>query len=195
MPSAVLSAFLVFMCITAFTPGPNNILAMSAGIRLGFRKSLPVLAGICCGFWGVMLLCCLLTASLTSLSARFVDVMKYASCLYIAFLAWKIAFTKSEDGTAEARTGFLAGCILQFVNIKVIIYGMTAYSGFILPYDDSLATRIAAVGVLTFFGSTGTVVWALTGALLQRFFRAYARVINTVMALLLLACVVPLLFG
>lgn len=195
MPPSILSAFLVFMCITAFTPGPNNILAMSAGIRLGFRKSLPILAGICCGFFGVMLVCCLLTASLTSLSARFVDVMKYAGCLYIAFLAWKIAFAKSEDGTGEARKGFLAGCILQFVNIKVIIYGMTAYSGFILPYDGSPAALFAAMCVLTLFGSAGTVVWAVMGSLLQRFFRAYARIVNAVMALLLLACLVPLLFG
>ena len=195
MPLSVLSAFLVFISITAFTPGPNNILAMSAGIQRGFRGSLPILAGICCGFFGVMLLCCLLVTSLSVLSERFVSVIKYAGCLYIAFLAWKVAFARPAEGEQQARAGFWAGCILQFVNIKVIIYGMTAYSGFILPYDDSALTLIAAMCVLTLFGSAGTVAWALAGSLLQRFFRAHARLVNAVMGVLLLACIGPLLFG
>ena len=40
MPASVLSAFFVFTFITAITPGPNNILALTTGGRAGFRACL-----------------------------------------------------------------------------------------------------------------------------------------------------------
>ena len=46
MPASVLSAFFVFTFITAITPGPNNILALTTGGRAGFRGSIPVLADL-----------------------------------------------------------------------------------------------------------------------------------------------------
>ena len=57
MPASVLSAFFVFTFITAITPGPNNILALTTGGRAGFMGSIPVLAGIYGGFFCVMAIC------------------------------------------------------------------------------------------------------------------------------------------
>jgi cysteine/O-acetylserine efflux protein len=30
--------FLIYMVITTFTPGPNNILSMNNGLRYGYKK-------------------------------------------------------------------------------------------------------------------------------------------------------------
>lgn len=191
---SLLPAFLAFTFITAFTPGPNNILALSTGVRRGFRGALPVVFGICAGFLSMMFLCGLLVFSLSSLSATFMTAMKYAGCLYILWLAWHIAVSK-DDGTENARPGadFMTGFILQFVNVKIMIYGMTAYSGFIFPWNHSLVSLLVGMGVLTFIGAAGVVAWALAGAVLQRFFRDHATLMNAVMALLLLACLIPML--
>ncbi len=196
MPSSVISAFLAFTFITAFTPGPNNILALSTGTRYGFRGSTPILTGICSGFFCVMLLCCVLVFSLASLSARFIAVMKYVGCLYIVWLAWKIATARpEEEGNPKPGTGFMTGFILQFINVKIIIYGLTAFSGFILPYHESIPALLAELCVLTLIGSAGTVAWAFAGSILQRFFRRHARLSNAIMAVMLLGCVVPLAFN
>ncbi|ECT5247129.1 amino acid transporter, partial [Salmonella enterica subsp. enterica serovar Albany] len=56
MTPMLLSAFWTYTLITALTPGPNNILALSAATAHGFRQSIRVLAGMSLGFLVVMLL-------------------------------------------------------------------------------------------------------------------------------------------
>ncbi len=196
MPLSVISAFLVFTFITAFTPGPNNILALSTGVRRGFRGSLPVVAGICTGFLCVMLLCCALVFSLSSLSARLMTVVRYAGCLYLVWLAWKIATSVPEEETPSGSgADFLTGLVLQFVNVKIMIYGMTACSGFILPWYDSIPALLAGAFILTLIGGAGVLAWAFAGSVLQRLFRRHAKIVNATLAILLLACIIPLLSG
>ena len=57
MTPTLLSAFWTYTLITAMTPGPNNILALSSATTHGFRQSTRVLAGMSLGFLIVMLLC------------------------------------------------------------------------------------------------------------------------------------------
>jgi len=41
-----LSPFLIYVFVTTFTPGPNNIVSMSNGMRYGYRNILRFLGGI-----------------------------------------------------------------------------------------------------------------------------------------------------
>jgi len=194
MPAAVISAFLAFTFITAFTPGPNNILALSSGSRYGFRGSAVIVAGICTGFFCVMILCGVTAFSLSALSDGLITIMKYIGCAYIIWLAWKIATASTTDtDSGQAKTGFLSAFILQFVNIKIIIYGLAAFSGFVLPYYDSYMAIIWFILLLTLIGSAGVLTWALVGSALQRFFAQHARKANVAMGGMLLGCAVSLL--
>lgn len=194
MPASILSAFLLFAFIAAFTPGPNTILALSMGTRHGFRGCFRLLAGICCSFFCVMFLCGILTFSLSTLSASFIRIMRYVGCLYIVWLAWKLFSTREEQENASSTdTGFMAAFLLQFLNIKVVIYGMTAYSAFLFPWYDAAATLPAGALVLTLIGSAGTVAWAYAGSVLRHLFLRHARLANTLMAVLLLGCALSLL--
>lgn len=194
MPASILSAFLLFAFIAAFTPGPNTILALSMGTRHGFRGCFRLLAGICCGFFCVMLLCGILTFSVSTLSASCIRIMKYVGCLYIVWLAWKVFSARTEqENASSADAGFTAAFLLQFLNIKVVIYGMTAYSAFLLPWYDAAVTLPAGALVLTLIGSAGTVAWAGAGSVLRHFFLRHARLANTLMAVLLLGCALSLL--
>ncbi len=49
-------AFISFVIITTFTPGPNNISSASMGILYGYNASLRYLLGIISGFVLIMLL-------------------------------------------------------------------------------------------------------------------------------------------
>lgn len=191
---SLLPAFLAFTLITAFTPGPNNILALNTGLRCGFRGGLPLIFGICTGFLCVMFLCGLLVFSLSTLSPVFMEGMKYIGCLYIMLLAWHMAFAGERKNGSRSGTGFMTGFILQFVNVKIMMYGITAYSGFIFFWDRSWTALVVGMAVLTLIGGAGVVTWAFAGSVMQRFFRRQAAVLNVVMALMLLFCLVPMLF-
>ncbi len=194
MPASVLSAFFVFTFITAITPGPNNILALTTGSRAGFGGSIPVLAGICGGFLCVMAICGVFSFSFSVLSASFLQVMRYVGSAYLLWLAWKTAMPKAESNSGgRTGAGFLTGFVLQFVNVKIMVYGMTAYSAFILPYHDSVAALLAGMVFLTMMGSLGTIVWAVAGARLQGLFRRYARVTNWLLGAMLVGCAWSLL--
>ena len=194
MPAAAISAFLAFTFITAFTPGPNNILALGAGSRYGFRGSASVVAGICAGFFCVMIICGITAFSLSTLSDRLITVMKYIGAVYTIWLAWKVATANTADnGTTAVKTDFLNAFILQFVNIKIIIYGLAAFSGFILPYYESYIAVMLFIFILTMIGSAGVLAWTLMGSALQRFFARYARMANGIMGIMLLGCAISLL--
>ncbi len=194
MPLSVLSAFIVFSFITAFTPGPNNILALNSGIQLGFRKTIPLLLGISSAFICVMIICCGFVYSLSSFSENFQVALKYVGCIYIAWLSIKIAIT-TNNGDEKNRqvSSFFSGFLLQFVNIKIYIYGITAFSGFIIPYYDSIYSLIIGALVLTFIGSSGTIAWAVLGTMLQSFYRAHTKFMNISMAAMLLLCIIPMI--
>lgn len=194
MPAATISAFLAFTFITAFTPGPNNILALNNGSRYGVRGSAPVITGICTGFFCVMVICGVAVFSLSVLSDALMGALKYAGCLYIFWLAWKVATAKAPgNGGPSIKEGFFSGFILQFVNIKIIIYGLTAFSGFVLPHYDSWLAVFSFILILSLIGGAGVVSWAFAGSALKRFFARYARVANAIMAGMLIWCAVNML--
>lgn len=194
MSTAVLSAFLTFTIITAFTPGPNNILALNSGIRYGFKGSIPIITGICAGFFCVMIACAMTVFSLSSISERFIALMKYVGCLYMLWLAWKVATAQpGDDGENGIKVGFGGVFVLQFVNIKIIIYGITLFSGFVLPYYHSYPAVLGFVVGVTLIGSAGTLTWALAGSALQRLLSRYTRIVNIAMGVMLLGCVLSLL--
>ena len=77
---------------------------------------------------------------------------------------------------------------LQFVNPKVILYGITAFSSFVFPWTDSPFAVIFFIGLLSAIGFAGTCCWALCGSAFQRLFNTYRTPLNSLMALLLVWC-------
>ena len=75
MTPTLLSAFWTYTLITAMTPGPNNILALSSATTHGFRQSTRVLAGMSLGFLIVMLLCAGISFSLAVIDPAAVHLL------------------------------------------------------------------------------------------------------------------------
>ncbi len=63
--------FLAYVVVTTFTPGPNNIMAMSNALRYGYRRTFGFLTGMTAGFFVVMLACGLLNVALANLIPRY----------------------------------------------------------------------------------------------------------------------------
>ena len=135
-----------------------------------------------------------LSFSFSVLSASFLQIMRYIGSACLLWRAWKTAMPKAGGNNGgRAGAGFMTGFVLQFVNVKIMVYGMTAYSAFILPHHDSVAALLAGVCFLTMMGSLGTVVWAVAGASLQSVFQRHARVTNGLLGAMLVGCAWSLL--
>lgn len=143
-----------------------------------------------------MLSCATFTLTLARVLPDVVVWLTWVGAAYILWLAWHIATSPVSNAEGGARPlGFWPGFLLQFVNIKVILFGLTALSTFVLPHtQDSL--RVMGVSlVLATIGAAGNWFWALAGHLLQSRFRRHGRSINGLLAALLVYCVVQMFDG
>jgi threonine/homoserine/homoserine lactone efflux protein len=191
----LLLAFVAFVLVMFFTPGPNNIMLMSSGLTHGFRRTLPHMAGVTLGF-------AFMIASVgVGLGAVFLaypileTVLKYAGAAYLVYLAVVIATSAPATAESAARRPpmtFWGAAMFQWVNGKgwiVVIGTITAYAAVArFPWNILIQTAVSLCA-----GSASTIAWALFGSSLRsvRRTRHSVRAFNITMALLLLASLYP----
>lgn len=115
-------------------------------------------------------------------------VMNIIGCLYMIYLAIKIISSKPQE-QADKEGGFNSfffGFAFQFINPKVILYGITAISTFVIPFYSSHAHLALFSVILTLVGICANLTWALCGSLFQSFLSRYERPFNILMGLLLI---------
>ncbi|MCR4909021.1 MAG: LysE family transporter [Lachnospiraceae bacterium] len=197
MPIGGYLSFIAYACATTFLPGPNNVLLLAAAGQFGFKRCLKLLFGIWTGLVTVMLLagtfCTLLGAFIPQIAPYF----KYVGAAYILLLAWKTFRRKppeisSGESISEEPLTFLHGFLLQFLNVKVIMLGLAAYPGYFLPYGSSVVLIILFAVTMTACCGGGNLIWALAGSLIYPFYSRKYRLINSIMALLLVYCAVKI---
>jgi cysteine/O-acetylserine efflux protein len=179
--------FLVYVVVTTFTPGPNNIMAMTNAMHDGYRRTLKFLAGILAGFFIIMLLSGLLNVVVTSWLPSLEQWLKIFGAAYMLYLAYHIATSKPVelDGGQNNDNTFKAGFIMQFLNIKVILYGITVFSLFIIHSFQSPAMIALFALVLALVGFISTSSWGFLGNIFRIPLRKNYRWFNFVMAALL----------
>lgn len=186
-------SFLTYVFVTAVTPGPNNILAMSNANRAGFRRNLPFSFGLWTGVTIVMLAMALFGSLLSSVLPSIELPMKIIGAGYMLFLAYKTLVSKpAEEGTA-VKTGYFTGVLLQFVNPKLMVYGIVTMEAYILPfYAGHIPVLVLFAVLLAVVGFVFSLCWAAFGSVFHTLFTRHARITNTVMALALVYCAVAL---
>lgn len=187
--------FLSYAFVTAATPGPNNIMSMSNAGRLGLARSFPFNLGIWAGFSVVTVVCTCFCNALSALLPVVKTPLLALGAAYMLWLAWG-TFTSSGTITeTQARSGFVSGLALQFVNPKIYLYCIVSMEAYILPYyQGQWGALLLFALLLAFIGFCFTLCWVLFGSAFRLIFSEYARVTNTVMALLLVYCAVSLFF-
>lgn len=186
MSPEVISAFLTYTLITALTPGPNNILILNSVNRKGLKRSLHVLTGMGAGFLMVMMLCGTFALTLVNVVPALTKWLAWTGALYILWLAWRIAISPPDNATGSPDImGFWSSFWLQFANVKIILYAITALSAFVLPYTHESSLIFGVSLILAVIGNIGHLIWALAGHFFQRIFHIYTRPMNSLLALLL----------
>lgn len=177
--------FLMYVLITTFTPGPNNIMSMNNGLRFGYRRTLKFLAGIALGFFLVMLLTGFLNVLLVSLLPQIRMWLVILGVAYMFFLAVHILRSGApEEGQVQKSSfnSFGAGVGLQFLNLKGILYGVTVFSMYVIPFTRKPLEITVFSLVLTAVCFIAITCWALGGDLFSHLLKRYYLLFNLVMS-------------
>jgi threonine/homoserine/homoserine lactone efflux protein len=117
--------------------------------------------------------------------------MKILGAVYMVYLIIK-TIVPSKHEVQNNNGSFIIGAFLQFINPKIMIYGITAFSSFILPHYNNIPVLVFFAFFLLFVGFTGSICWALFGSLFSMVFNKHTKVLNVIMVVLLLYCAVSL---
>lgn len=185
--------FLIYCVINAFTPGPGNILALNTITNYGWKKGKPLFFGIFSGYYIVQTLCAIFVYSVSTHLPQVLWILKYIGAAYILWLAIHIAISKPPEETTEKSASFFKGFLLQFVNIKIYMFGITALTAYITDFYTSLPMLLLFEYGIATIGTIATATWIGLGTLIQQFYRRHFRSINIILALTLGECIYSIL--
>ena len=193
MPGYVIGNFFVYSMINAFTPGPGNILALNTATNYGWKKGKPLFFGIFTGYYVVQILCAVFVFGVSTFLPMVLGVMKYIGAAYILWLAFHIAVSRPEENCVEKSASFTKGFFLQFVNVKIYLFGITALTGYITDFSTSFGVLFLFELVIATIGTIATTTWIGVGLLIQRAYQKYYRPINIILSFILLECIYGML--
>lgn len=189
MPGYMIGNFFVYAIVNAFTPGPGNILALNTVTSYGIKKGVPLFLGIFTGYYIVQIICAVFVFGINAFLPNVLGVLKYIGAAYILFLAIHIALSKPTEETSDKSASFWKGFMLQFVNVKIYMFGITALTGYVTDYSTSLSVLLMFEMIIATIGTIATSVWIGIGMIIQKTYKRHFRIINIVLALVLLECV------
>lgn len=193
MPGYAIGNFFVYSVINAFTPGPGNILALNTVTNYGWKKGTPLFLGIFAGYYVVQLICAVFVYGVSTFLPGVLGVMKYVGAAYILWLALHIALSHPSGDGSEKSASFWKGFMLQFVNVKIYLFGITALTGYVTNYSTALWMLLFFELVIATIGTIATTAWIGAGVAIQKVYLQHYRPINIILALTLLECVYSIL--
>lgn len=178
-----------FALITTFTPGPNNLSCASMSINFGIKKTMNYIYGIVTGFFLLLSLCGFFSNLLFAAIPSVEPIMRWVGAAYIFYLAYgtfKASFSFREKSD-QYLWGFYKGVLLQFLNPKAIIYGLTLYSVFLNPLIGNPFYIILFSLGFALIGLCAVLTWALFGAIISQYLHQVKLriIINSILSLLL----------
>ena len=193
MPLEQLPALLLAILAVGYTPGPANIYAMSCSLRYGCRASMRMWCGLLCGFLTAALLAAA-AAHLAGMAFReYVPYLRYLAAAYIIYLAWK-TYRAGLSSEGDTQPTFASGFVVQLTNAKIILFDLSCYSAFVLPYSQRFLDLLPVTALLILAGPGANLVWLLAGGAIKPFVYRYAKTVSAVMAVALLLCAVMMVF-
>ena len=120
-------AFIVLMVVT---PGPANLLMMSAGAQHGFRDCVPFGLGLISGKFLLNLAMVIGLGTLLTLYPLLGSVLAYFSALYMSWLALRGWNARPERANSQIKPSFYEGLLVHPLNPKAWMMTTLAFSQF-----------------------------------------------------------------
>lgn len=190
MPITLLPSLLLAIFAVGYSPGPANLYSLACCLKFGRRKALKMWRGLLTGFSIGAVIMVVLTHLLGEVMGDYVIYLKYLGAAYILWLAWKMWRFSGQNNTEAQECTFTSGMIVQLTNAKMLVFELTAFSVYVLPYSDRLTDLFVVAALLLIAGPGANLVWLYAGAYLRRFFAKYQKQVDIVMAILLALCAI-----
>lgn len=188
MPISLIPSLLLAIFAVGYSPGPANLYSLACCLKFGRRKALKMWRGLLTGFSIGAVIMVVLTHLLGEIMGDYVIYLKYIGAAYILWLAWKMWRFSGQNNTEAQECSFTSGMIVQLTNAKMLLFELTAFSVYVLPYSDRIADLFVVAALLLIAGPGANLVWLYAGAYLRRFFSKYQKQVDIVMAILLALC-------
>ena len=183
----------LFWFVTAYTPGPNNVVASYSGFNFGIIKTIPHILGVTLGFTSLVLFLTIGLINIFKLFPIIQIVMKYLGTLFLVYLAFKIATSTTSDNTKkENPVKFIETFFFQYLNPKGVTVAIIVVSTYVELGENYInyATQIILLAFL--FSSTSITLWTFMGKFLRKFATndKFIKNFNYVMSSLLLLSII-----
>lgn len=195
----LLGRIAAFAFVTAVTPGPNNVIALSSGVTHGFRATMPMIWGVSLGFPAMQFAVALGLGTVLAALPWAYPAIQISGALYLLWLAWKIGIssdlglTDSSDPANAKPVTFLQSCLFQWVNPKAWIIAVGGLATYV-PADNFWPSVALFTVTFCVVSWPATALWAGFGVLLQRWLGSKRRIraFNIAMAALLTISLLPI---
>ena len=179
----------LFWFVTAFTPGPNNIVASYSGFNFGIKKTIPHILGVTLGFTALIISLIVGLINIFKFYPIIQEVLKYLGTLFLLYLAFKISFSSSDNSSnSENPVKFIETFLFQFLNPKGVIVGIIVVSTYIQVDENYVNYSLQVIILALLFSVTSITSWTLVGRFLRKFAtnEKFIKYFNYAMSVLLI---------
>ncbi|MFM0096435.1 LysE family translocator [Paraburkholderia nemoris] len=193
----VLLSMAAFALASSISPGPVNVVALSAGAQHGLAASMRHVTGATVGFTLLLLLIGLGLHELLAHFPNLIDIVKWAGVGFLLYMAYKLAVDDGKLGADKPTRGpsFAYGAAMQWLNPKAWLASLAGMGAYAADGDGRLVWQFTVVYFVVCYLSIAS--WAYAGTFLRRYLQEPKRVrfFNRVMAALLAASALYLLIA
>lgn len=182
----IMMGFITYILISVFTPGPNNIFSSISSARLGFKKTHRFMLGILVGTFLVFVIAGLLNVYFYQNVRIITRIIGVTGGIFILYLALKMFLTRNNGEKLLITNDklFTMAIILNFINAKTIIFGLTVATFYLeLGFNpDYMIYFNIFMAILCYLA---VIVWGLFGQVFKEYLVKYRTIYNILMSLLL----------
>ena len=161
-------ALINFYFVMYVTPGPNNAMVLTSGLKFGFAKTIPHMSGITIGHILQLILGCFGLGQIFQIFPEIQKILKIICAAYLLYLGYKIigSFSKiKEDDSRPLK--FHEAALFQVVNPKAWTISSMAASSF-LPKDGNLISSILYIATIALIICPLSISpWAAFGSVIR----------------------------
>ncbi|MCX4162272.1 MULTISPECIES: LysE family translocator [Paraburkholderia] len=191
-----IAPLILFAAVATVTPGGATALATASGSQFGFRRSIPLMAGIALGLASLAAAAAAGLAGVLLAAPVLQTGMKAIGSAYLLWLAWRVARSGAPDldRSTAAPTTLLGGACLLWLNPKGWAMALGAAASFAMLANGPLHLALLLGGAFGVSAAVSLSLWCAAGVLLARLVRTQRqwRIVNTLLGVLLAVSIVPM---
>jgi len=184
--------FLLYCSLMIITPGPTNIMILTTVHNYGVKKAFEFSIGALFAFFVLLSISVIFNSILMNYLPNIIVVLQIIGAIYMLYLAYQIFKINNTSKKENQFSSFKTGFLMQFVNPKPVLFTLTVFPSFILPYYTSFWHLTLFVLLITIIACVAFLSWILFGKVLKSFLDRYNKLVNNIMAIFLIICAIAI---